>query len=136
MVIAIGDIIAGSLWREGFQPSVAVIDYKSRREPLSKVQSSKLKVKNVRQYRNTPGTISQSVIKQVRVLRDRWFKDRHTQQLVIQGEEDLIALPSILLAPLDSIVLYGQYDLGVVVVKVTEEKKREAMNLLDKFDSG
>jgi len=101
-----------------------------------KVQSSKLKVKNVRQYRNTPGTISQSVIKQVRVLRDRWFKDRHTQQLVIQGEEDLIALPSILLAPLDSIVLYGQYDLGVVVVKVTEEKKREAMNLLDKFDSG
>ena len=45
-----------------------------------------------------------------------------------------MVLPAILVAPLSSLVLYGQYDLGVVAVKVTEEKKIEVWEVVKKFD--
>ena len=51
----------------------------------------------------------------------------------VKGEEDLLALPAILLAPLHSIMLYGQMDMGIVMVEVTEEKKKEVMEILKKF---
>jgi len=54
----------------------------------------------------------------------------------VTGEEDLLALPAIVLAPLGSVVLYGQYDKGVVINEVTEELKKKKLwlyfaNLID-----
>ena len=53
--------------------------------------------------------------------------------MIVKGEEDLLALPAILFAPLNSVVLYGQIDLGVVMVEVTEEKKKGVEEILKKF---
>jgi len=52
---------------------------------------------------------------------------------VIDGEEDLLTLPAILLAPLSSLVLYGQWDRGAVMVEVTEEMKNQVKKLLERF---
>ena len=65
----------------------------------------------------------------------RVLDDRENVTIVIDGEEDLLALPAILLAPLKSMVLYGQMDLGVVLVEVTEEMKEKVAGLVKKFES-
>jgi uncharacterized protein (UPF0218 family) len=57
----------------------------------------------------------------------------HKQTIVVAGEEDLLALPAILLAPLGAIVLYGQWDRGAILVKVNEEKKKEVLGIVEKF---
>lgn len=134
MVFAIGDIIAGSLWEVGFFPSVAVIDYKSRREALSEVTSYKLQVQSSRKYRNPAGTIEVSAVRRLKSLCEVFLRNNTPQSLVIKGEEDLMVLPAILVAPLSSLVLYGQYGLGVVAVKVTEEKKEEVLELVSRFN--
>ncbi len=59
--------------------------------------------------------------------------DNKKTVIKIEGEEDLLALPLVLLAPLESVVLYGQPDQGVVLIRVTETKKNEVLTLLKKF---
>jgi GTP-dependent dephospho-CoA kinase len=62
------------------------------------------------------------------------FKTHHTQQLIdVSGEEDLLAIPAILLAPLSSVVVYGQFDQGIVVAHVTEQNKKRVYDLFGKF---
>lgn len=49
----------------------------------------------------------------------------------IKGEEDLAVIPAVLLLPLGTKIFYGQFDKGIVVVKVTEEKKELLKKFLD-----
>ena len=63
------------------------------------------------------------------------FASKKPIRIFVRGEEDLATLPVILLAPLGAVVLYGQPDEGVVLVKVTKEKKRELRALFEKLIS-
>ena len=55
-------------------------------------------------------------------------------KIVINGEEDLLALPAVLFAPEGSFVVYGQPKEGVVVIKVTAEKKAEVKLIIDEME--
>jgi hypothetical protein len=58
--------------------------------------------------------------------------------VVVDGEEDLLTLVAVLHAPEKSLVVYGQPQEGIVVVRVTKQKKEmirrivEAMEMLSK----
>jgi uncharacterized protein (UPF0218 family) len=49
----------------------------------------------------------------------------------VEGEEDLLTLPLILLAPIGSIIAYGQPHVGLVVIQVTLASRNEVKLLLD-----
>lgn len=83
---------------------------------------------------NEPGSINLNTANEIKKSIVRFIKTGEKQLIVVKGEEDLLALPAILMAPLHSIVLYGQIDLGIVMIEVTEEKKREVERILKKFD--
>ncbi|MBI4973025.1 pantetheine-phosphate adenylyltransferase [Candidatus Roizmanbacteria bacterium] len=134
MTFAIGDIIAGSLWESGFSPSITVIDYKSRREALREISNFKFQISNFRRYRNRAGTIEVSAVRRLKTLCNNFLRENTPQSLIIEGEEDLMVLPAILVAPLGSIVLYGQYNLGVIAVSVTEEKKEGVLKIVSRFN--
>ena len=55
----------------------------------------------------------------------------HHIHIVVDGEEDLLALIAVLYAPENSIVVYGQPYTGVVIIKVTPEKKEQVKALLN-----
>ncbi len=154
MVITVGDIITNSLLEVGFDPDVKIIDFRSRRKEIEVVDSATQffitqeshpstslgvpsKVKKIAftssKYINQPGTINIKASRAIKIAIDNYFKTRKKQLIVVKGEEDLLALPAILFAPLQSVVLYGQIDLGVVMVEVAEEKKREVREILNKF---
>ena len=69
---------------------------------------------------NPAGIITDELIKTL----SEAFASEKPLRIFVRGEEDLATLPVILMAPLDSVVLYGQPDEGVVFVKVTEEKRK------------
>lgn len=136
LIISVGDIVTLSLQEEGIIPHIAVVDFKTQRKSLSKEEriqlSAPLGVR--RAYRNKAGTISGKMANIFITNVRKYFQSHISSQIRIQGEEDLLALPAILLAPLGSVVVYGQKDLGVVVVLVTEEKKEEVRKLVEKFE--
>lgn len=133
MTYTIGDIIYINMAEAGYRASVAVIDHKSRREALSPDISPRSGPSPLARYRNRAGTIEDEAVIGLYRLRDRYWETKTPQLLEIEGEEDLLALPAILSAPLDSFVLYGQRDEGVVLVRVTEKKKKEVVELLAGF---
>lgn len=125
-IITVGDKVSRNLSDRGISVQLSIIDNKSMRKrvkPLVLGQKTLLKVKN------PPGTITEEAIFVIR-------KALHSQKqvsIVVEGEEDLLALPAVLYAPENSAVIYGQPYVGVVVVKVTPEKKEEARKLLDEM---
>ena len=79
-------------------------------------------------YVNNPqGTITQEAIV---AIKEALEKNEHTH-IVVDGEEDLLTLIAVLYAPENSFVVYGQPYSGIVVVKVTSEKKAQAQEFLN-----
>ena len=140
MVISVGDIVTISLLEVGFVPQVSIIDLKSRRKPIQEERILKLlPTRHGREelvtieVKNDAGTVNLQAVRKIqKAIKQTIFKNLKFL-LKVRGEEDLLALPAILLAPLQSIVLYGQMDLGVVMVEVTEEKKRVVKEIIKKF---
>ena len=52
---------------------------------------------------------------------------------MVEGEEDLMGFPAVLLAPDDSVMIYGQPDVGIVWVPVSKSNKKLARDLLEKM---
>jgi len=126
-LFTIGDISTSSLRAVGVEPNIAVIDNRSRRHDLKDVLVSE------EQVSNRPGTISKNAVSKLYKYIADVTKSKRSLTLEIQGEEDLLALPAILLSPLNTWVVYGQYDLGLVVTLVTEEKKDQVRSILSRF---
>lgn len=128
MIIGVGDVVNASLVAEGFIPDVQIIDLRSRRKDIG-IQNSEYRI----QYENKPGTIQKHSANAVEEAIRTSFLKKKKETVVVGGEEDLLALPAILFAPLGSYVLYGQYNVGIVMVYVTEENKANVKQILGQF---
>ena len=64
------------------------------------------------------------------ILSTKLIKQNIDSLIVVDGEEDLLALPSILFAPINTHVLYGQPNAGLVIVSVTESLKVKVYDIL------
>ncbi len=126
LTIAVGDIIANHLIKGSFIPDIAIIDNRSQRQILDGGKAS-------RGLRNQRGTIASTVARKILHSIQTAVYHGEKKTITICGEEDLLAIPAILFAPLGSIVVYGQMNRGVIVVTVTEERKQQVKNLLLQF---
>jgi hypothetical protein len=52
----------------------------------------------------------------------------------VDGEEDLLAIVAVQTSPIGSLVVYGQPNVGIVLVRVSETKKAETQAILDQMD--
>ena len=134
VIITVGDATTEKLISFDLMPNLAIIDGIERRINRSELEISNLKniffKKNqtYNQYhcKNIKGTISNEAyltIKKILVEGERAV-------IFIDGEEDLLALPVFALAPLNSIVFYGQPLEGIVMVKISDEIKNKSSNLI------
>ncbi|MFQ6137349.1 MAG: GTP-dependent dephospho-CoA kinase family protein [Candidatus Hydrothermarchaeales archaeon] len=117
-VIVVGDTTLRNIKEVGIEPSLAIVDLKTKRKKIDYDVGSAVKVKN------PPGTITSEL----------WDAIRETIEdgkvIVIDGEEDLAVLPCILEAGWNDVILYGQPDEGIVFIRVTEEVKEKASMIL------
>ena len=61
------------------------------------------------------------------------LEDTTSSYFVVEGEEDLLTLPSVAFSPLGSIVFYGQPNEGLVVIQVDDHIKNKSLEILKKI---
>ena len=87
-----------------------------------------LKVKKTYHVKNPAGVITLEAWETIK----RAMKDEEAL-IVVEGEEDLLALPCIVESPNNSLVLYGQPSKGLVVVDTNTNVKSEASQILSRM---
>ncbi|MCW4046351.1 MAG: GTP-dependent dephospho-CoA kinase family protein [Candidatus Bathyarchaeota archaeon] len=122
-IVSVGDRVTRNLHEHGINPQLSIIDNRCMRRKLPPENFSMEKVVHVS---NPQGTITEEAIA---AIREALETDKHVH-IIVDGEEDLLTLVSVLYAPENSLVVYGQPYKGIVVVKVTPEKKAEAAEFL------
>jgi GTP-dependent dephospho-CoA kinase len=127
MIVSVGDRVSRSLFDFEMNPRVAIIDNKCMRRKIK----PKSIAESVVQVRNPKGTITEEAIVAVRAA----FEENKHVQIVVDGEEDLLTLVAVLYAPENSLVVYGQPCEGIVIVKVTAEKKAAVVDFLKAMKS-
>jgi len=130
-IAAVGDMTAFYLHEASIAPDLAIVDKKTKRLPTPEHVQKRLERDSYRtvEVKNPAATLSQELIE---LIRDSLGRDEHIK-IVVDGEEDLATLPTILYAPLGAVVVYGQPGLGSVLVKVTDEKKKQIEELMSKM---
>ena len=128
-LIAIGDISTFNLLQCGIVPDISVIDEKTQRQPAG---IDIIKCNRHSDFRDVKVTNPPSFIEPelVSALSDAMAADVPVQ-IMVHGEEDLAALPAIILAPVSSVVIYGLPDEGGIMVTVTPGIKDKIYGILD-----
>jgi len=125
MIISVGDVVSKNLHQNAIHPQITIIDLISLRDQTTlPPKAHGEKTVNVK---NPQGTITEEAII---AIQGALAKGGHTH-IVVEGEEDLLTLIAILFAPENAYVVYGQPYSGIVVVKVTSEKKAQAQEFLN-----
>jgi len=131
-IIAVGDVVTYHLLDAGRRPDVALIDERTEREATTgAVAAAIADLDRDVTVPNEPGTLSAPLVE---ALADAIDAGDPTV-IEVDGEEDLAALPAILLAPEGATVVYGQPGEGMVRVTVTPETKATVRDLLERFDT-
>ena len=126
MIVSVGDTVSRNLHSHGLNPNLSVTDNQSMRR---QVKPATFEDKTVVHVKNPQGTITEEAFATMqKALEENEEKHVH---VVVEGEEDLLTLVAVVHAPEGSFVVYGQPYKGIVVVKVTPEKKLEAKALLN-----
>ncbi len=124
-VVAVGDATTERLAGFGIIPEIAVVDGKERRHARG---LPAYRAKEMR-CNNTAGAITKDA---VNVLTEALAENQPVRVLV-EGEEDMLALPLFVMSPLGAVVLYGQPLEGLVAVKITAAKRKQAKDLMDRI---
>jgi uncharacterized protein (UPF0218 family) len=115
-IITVGDYCSINL-----PSNVKIFDGKVKRKKVRKILPYSLKCKNLK------GTIQ----KEVWPIIKRAIKEN--KNVFVEGEEDLLVIPSVLLAPKNSLVVYGFPKRGICAIKVDQKMKRKIKKLLKLF---
>ena len=123
-IISVGDIVSQNLHKHNIHPQLTIIDnisLRTQKIPLETVVQKTVFVDNPQ------GTITQEAIFAVKEALE---SNEHTH-IVVRGEEDLVTLIAVLYAPENAFVVYGQPHSGIVVVKVSSERRTRAQEFLN-----
>mgnify|MGYP001594646062 CR=1 FL=1 len=134
LIIAIGDIVVSNLAKIGRQANISIFDFKTNRTPITDQDTLKLLPKADVKAKNEASTINNEAVSVLNSMLKKGINSNRKYSIEIEGEEDLLAIPAILLAPLGSIVLYGIRNAGGIKVEVSEKKKIDARSIVNKFD--
>jgi uncharacterized protein (UPF0218 family) len=122
-IISVGDTVSKNLEKNHMFPQLSIVDNRVMRRAVQPILLTAEKVIHVI---NPPGTITEEAIGAIQEA----LKDNCRIKIVADGEEDLLALIAVVYSPENAFVIYGQPYEGVVVVKVTPEKKAEVAGIL------
>jgi uncharacterized protein (UPF0218 family) len=123
VIITVGDATTEKLIQLGIIPSVQIVDGKEMRAKRA-LPPTKMEIEI--KASNSAGQISKEAL----MALSSALKSKKPVRIVINGEEDLLTLPSVALSPYGSSVLYGQPKEGIVIIKVNRESKKMAISFM------
>ena len=124
-IITVGDRTTENMLQLGLKPQIQIIAGLEKRSecavPADDTINTKLSCKN------PPGEITEESIQVIQ----KAFSCESPVRITVDGEEDLLVIPVCIHAPENSIVMYGQPNEGLVIIRVTPEIKAKVQKILD-----
>lgn len=131
LVVSVGDVVTQMFLDAGELPKLMLVDGVTKRS--SKLDAlGNLPKHGVRSVTvENPAT---EITHQLLSAMDAGLKAKGSTLIHVIGEEDLAALPAMLIAPDNAAICYGQPDQGVVVVIVTPVVRQRAKEILEQME--
>jgi uncharacterized protein (UPF0218 family) len=123
-VITVGDATTEKLLKYGIVPSLQIVDGVEKR--IKRDLPSGI-VKTTLSCINPPAEITIESLNTIKIA----FQSQKPIRIAVTGEEDLLVLPVVVLAPENSVVLYGQPNEGLVIVPINAEMRNKAQSIMD-----
>ena len=125
VIITVGDRTTENILQLGLKPQIQIIDGLEKRSeraiPADDTISTRLSCKN------PPGEITEESIQIIK----KAFSSEPPVRIIVDGEEDLLVIPVCILAPENSVVMYGQPNEGLVIVQITPKMRAKVQKILD-----
>lgn len=124
-VIAVGDRVSRDIAASEIDADLYITDGRVEREETGE----ELEIDAEREFdvENPSGEITKEAWKATR----KASALRCNTHLHVDGEEDLLALPATVFAPEDSIIVYGLWDRGAVLMEPDKENRKFCKDLID-----
>lgn len=122
--IVVGDSTLEKFLSEQNKVSIGIFDGHCEREVYPSELISKVKVSST--VKNPAGSITTQAVAAL----SKAINTQHPTYIKVEGEEDLMAVVAILVAPLGSMVYYGQPKQGMVEMQASERMKDHFYNIL------
>ena len=126
-LVVVGDVTVATFLKIGIWPNISIVDFHiARQKTFNNLSDLGFTTSNPDVIiKNPAGVISKKIIREIHkaIVRNK--------KTIIQviGEEDLAAIPAILLSPLGTHIFYGQPNKGTIDVTVIEKIKDDICGL-------
>jgi len=125
-VVTVGDRVTETVGSMGRVPDVQVVDARENRKPRV---LPRVKPRETLRAKNPAGSITVEALETIRNA----LAGEKPARVLVDGEEDLLAVPAIALAPHEACIFYGQPGAGIVLVISDEPAKRRSWALLKRM---
>ncbi|MFB6205700.1 MAG: GTP-dependent dephospho-CoA kinase family protein [Haloglomus sp.] len=138
-LIAVGDIVTYHLLMDHSRPAIALVDGKTKREAVEADVREAIDTGAFDHHVtvcNPAATLTADLLAELRAALDRATagEGQSTVIEVVDGEEDLAALPALAVAPDGAGIVYGQPDEGMVLATVDDEARGSVWDLMARMD--
>jgi len=123
-VISVGDATTEKLIGFNLIPSIQIVDGLEKRKKRALPSSN---VSTNLTCTNPPAEITQQSLETIK----KAFQSPKPVRITVVGEEDLLVLPVCILASETSVIMYGQPNEGLVIVKVSKEVKNKVQSIIN-----
>jgi len=127
-IITVGDATTEKMINFGIMPILQIIDAQEKRSKREPPTDENLKTKL--NCDNPAGEITSESIEEIK----RAFKAEPPVRIHVNGEEDLLVIPVCIYAPENSIVMYGQPNEGLVIVRINEKIRNKTKSILESMN--
>jgi len=128
ILITVGDRTTENMLQLGLKPQIQIIDGLEKRNqrtvPADDTVNTNLSCKN------PPGEITEESIQIIK----KAFSSEPPVRITVDGEEDLLVIPVCISAPENSVVMYGQPNEGLVIVRITPKIRAKVQKILDSMN--
>lgn len=124
-IVVVGDFTLNTFLKAGLVPNLGIFDGQTKRIPYDfpKIEAEVVK--------NPAGAITDEA---VAFIKHALMRRRHQKvMMAVRGEEDLLALPAIMYAPLGSLVIYGLPDRGMLMIIADKKTKEKIVSVISQF---
>jgi pantetheine-phosphate adenylyltransferase len=124
-IIAVGDRVSRDIANSEIDADLYITDGNIEREETE--QNLEIEAKRRFEAENPAGEITEEAWKTVR----KASALRCTTHIDVEGEEDLLAIPATIFAPEGTVIVYGLWDRGAVLMEPDEENRSFCKQLAD-----
>jgi uncharacterized protein (UPF0218 family) len=124
VVVAVGDIVSRNMVEFGISVDLLIVDNKTMRKPIDPLP---VDAEHIIHASNPAGVITFEAWDAIK----KALQNKGRTKLLIDGEEDLLTVVTVLSAPLGAFVVYGQPRVGVVVIRVGVDSRKNMQRIVD-----